>query len=47
MKRRADWAHDAEWDLGCYSEAIRYTRIAVRILEAMVNHPDKFVNLEK
>lgn len=44
MKRRADWAHDAEWDLGCYDAAIRYTNIAQRIIQAMVEHPDKFVN---
>ena len=47
MKRRADWAHDAEWNLGCYDQAIRYTKIAVRILQAMINHPDKFINVEK
>ena len=44
MKRRADWAHDAEWELGCYDAAIRYTKIACRILQAMINHPDKFIN---
>lgn len=47
MKRRADWAADAAFEDGVYCETFRYTRIALRILQAMVNHQDKFANVEK
>jgi len=37
MLADANWAHDLMWDLGLYEEAIRYTKIAQRILQAITN----------
>lgn len=45
MLDNANWAHDMYWSIGCYSEAIRYTKIAQRILEAMGRKP--VVNLRR
>lgn len=39
MLGNANYAHDMFWDLGLYDQAIRYTKIAQRILSVMVKKP--------
>jgi len=36
MLADANWAHDQAWELGLYDEALRYTKISLRILQAIV-----------
>lgn len=47
MKRSADWAWNMYWDLGMYDQCIKYTRISARLIQAMLNHPNKFINETK
>lgn len=37
----ANWSHDIYWELGLYNEALRYTYIAHRILQAICRIPAK------
>lgn len=41
MYRNANWAHDFYWELGLYDEAIRYTKIGLRILQVVTNQNNK------
>jgi hypothetical protein len=47
MKRTADFHWDAYWELEMYDQCIRYTKISQRIIEAMLRHPNKFINETK
>lgn len=47
LKRQADYNWDMYWELEMYDQCIRYTKVAQRILQAMLNHPDKFINISK
>lgn len=41
MLSDANWAHDMYWELGMYEDAIRYTKIGLRILQAITNQDNK------
>lgn len=41
MLARANYNHDTFWELGLYDQAIRYTKIGLRILQAITNQDNK------
>lgn len=46
MKRLSDWKADAAFEDEVWPLVFKYTKISLRILQAMINHPNKFVNEE-
>lgn len=43
MLANANWAHDMYWELGMYNEAIKYSYIGRRILQAITNKDNGLV----